>query len=305
MSIGYVLVLIATLGWSTSGVFIQWILDASDLAGVTLAFWRDLGAFVCLVVGLGLFRPSWLRVRWRDLPWLVAMGGIGVGVFHTFWNLSIAANGVAVGSTIIHTAPAFAAIAARLLWHEPLTRRKGLALVLTLAGCLLVFGVDKLLQAELAVEGLLLALASAAAQSAYGLFGKAVIGRYHPLTVATWGFGFAVLVLLPFQFWGSSPAIPPLTVWGWYAALVLVSTILGFSAYAAGLRQLSVAVASIITNSTVVFQQIWAYLFLGERLQPIQFVGIFLVVGSVILFFGASHEVGIASARAPGQCHEG
>lgn len=297
ISIGHVLVLIAALAWSTSGVFIQWILDSSEVAGVTLAFWRDLGACICLVVGLGMFRPSWLQVQWRDLPWLAAMGGIGIGGFHTFWNLSIAANGVAVGSAINHTSPVFAAIGAWALWHEPLTRRKALAIALAVVGCLLVFDIDKILQAELAAKGLLLALASAIALSAYGLFGKAVAARYHPLTVATWGFGFGFLVLLPFQFWGSSHEIPQPTVWGSYAALVLLSTVLGFSAYAAGLRQLSVTVASIITNSTVIFTQIWAYLFLGERLQPIQLVGVFSVVGSVVLLFRPPQEPGRARAH--------
>jgi DME family drug/metabolite transporter len=285
---GYLLILLASFGWSMAGVFVTWIMAAGQVGGVTLAFWRDGGAMVCLLAALGLRRRSVLRIRWRDLGWLFAAGGLGIGVFHALWNLSIAANGVAVAGAITHTSAAFAAVGARILWREPLSRLKRWSLALAVTGAALVFGVDRLFQVRVTFGSLLVAFGAALAYSAYGLFCKGVSARLHPLTVTTWGFVFATLVLLPFQRWNSLPAMPAPSLWPSYAALVLVSTILAFTAYAAGLRQVSVSTASILSTSAVIFQQVWAYLLLGERLQPLQFAGVALVLGSVILLLRAA-----------------
>jgi len=279
---GFLWVLLASLSWSTSGVFITWILRAGGPSGVVLAFWRDLGACVCLIAGLALLRPSWLKIHWVDLPWLAAAGGIGIGAFHAVWNLSVAVNGVAVAGAINHTSAAFAALGARVIWREPMTVHKKVALVLALVGSLVVYGIDRLLQARVDMTGLLLALGSAVCLSAYGVFGNAVTQRIRPLTMATYGFAFAVMILLPLQFWQAIPQGPNPTLAKLYAALVLVSTVIGFSAYARGLRETTVTVASILSTVSVVFHQVWAYFFLGERLQLLQVAGVLLVIASMI-----------------------
>jgi DME family drug/metabolite transporter len=280
---GPLLVLGAAAAWSTSGLFIRWTVAGSALTPLSLAFWRDLATFVSLLVSLALFRRRWLRVERRDLPWLAALGAIGIGTFHVLWNLSILHIGYGPATILLYSSPAFVALMARLVWREPLTRAKLAAIGLTLTGCVLVAGLDELAGIELTAGGLVLGLGSALTYGSFSLFGRQVAPRYSPWTVLLYGFGFGALALLPFQF-GTAPALGmPASTWIWFGALVFVATIGPFAAYLAALSRLPVSVASILAASEVVFGSLIGYVVFGEQLQGWQFAGGALVVAGVVL----------------------
>jgi O-acetylserine/cysteine efflux transporter len=64
---------------------------------------------------------------------------------------------------------------------------------------------------------------------------------------------------------------------------VLITTIGGYALYASGLRRLPASVASITAMAEVPFTAALAYLFLGDRLSPLQLCGALIVVGGVAL----------------------
>jgi DME family drug/metabolite transporter len=280
---GYLLVLGAALAWSTSGLFIRWTVAGSGMSALSLAFWRDLTTFACLLAGLGLLRPGLLRVERRDLPWLAALGIVGVGIFHVLWNLAILHIGYAIATVLLYFSPAFVTLIAWLVWREPLTRSKILAIVLALAGCILVAGREEMAGIELTAGGLLLGLVAAMCYGGFSLFGRQVAPRYSPWTVLIYGFGFGALALLPFQFAAPPPLPTSLATWTWFFALVLLATIAPFGAYLAGLGHLPVSVASILAASEVVFGSLIGYLIFGEHLQALQVIGAVLVVSAVAL----------------------
>jgi DME family drug/metabolite transporter len=280
---GYLLVLGAAAAWSTSGLFIRWTVAGSGLSALSLAFWRDLTTFLCLLICLGLIRPRWLRVARGDLPWLAALGAVGVGTFHVLWNLAILHIGYAIATILLYSSPAFVTLMAWLIWREPLTRFKILAIILALTGCVLVAGREQLTGVEMTAGGLILGLTAAIAYGSFSLFGRQVALRYSPWTVLTYGFGFGALALLPLQFGGASPLPVRPETWIWFAALVLLATILPFGAYLAGLGHLPVSVASILAASEVVFGSLIGYVVFGEALTALQMVGGGLVIAGVLL----------------------
>ena len=75
---GITLVILATVFWSTSGIFISLILQSWEIGVVSLAFWRDLSTFLTLLAGIAILRPSLLRVKRKDLGWLMAMGAVAL-----------------------------------------------------------------------------------------------------------------------------------------------------------------------------------------------------------------------------------
>jgi drug/metabolite transporter (DMT)-like permease len=281
--LGYLLVIAATAGWGTSGLFITFVRQRIEISALALAFWRDLTTFLCLFIGIAVLKPAWLRVQRRDLGWLIALGAVSIGSFHVLWNVTVQMNGVAVATVIQEAAPAIVAIAAWAAFREPLTRGKILAIIITFAGCVLVSRLDALGQAKVTPLGILVGLGSAATYGAFSIFGKPVAGKYPPYTVLMYTFGFAALMLFPLQFLapGRWPALTPAS--GWFIGLILLPTIASFSIYTLGLRWLSASVAAIVATSEVVFASIYAYLFLGERLDPLQWLGAALVVAGVVV----------------------
>jgi DME family drug/metabolite transporter len=281
-TLGSLAVLIATALWGTSGIFIKLIAAEMEISALALAFWRDITTFLLLVVGLGVLRPAWLRVRRRDLPWMVALGG-SLGVFHVIWNLGVFLNGAAVATVQQAAMPAIVAVAAWLIWREPLTWRKMAAIVLTFAGTVLISGSDVLGQGELSAGGLLVGLGIPILYASWNLLGKKVRQDHNPFTTLTYAFAFAVLVLSPMQFVTPQPWPVPDSAVLWFGGLIVVSTIVPFLIYTFALGRLPASVATILAMSEIAFVAVYASTLLGERLTASQILGAVLVVGGVAL----------------------
>ncbi|MEA3374648.1 MAG: DMT family transporter [Chloroflexota bacterium] len=279
---GYLAVLLATACWGTSGIWVRFIVDASGVSALALAFYRDLVTFLVLFVGLRLLHPAWLNVRGRDMKWLVGLGG-SLGVFHVFWNLGVLLNGAAVATVQQAAMPAIVTVAASVIWDEPLTGRKGLAIVLTFVGTVLVSGVDVLGEADITLGGFLIGLGIPFTYAGWNLFGKRVRGDYNPVTTLTYGFGFGALVLLPFQFLTPQPWPVSTEAALWFAGFITVATLLGFSLYAFALGRLQASVASILAMTEIPIVAVYAYFLLNERMSLDQIAGAALVIAGVVM----------------------
>ncbi|MGA9532625.1 MAG: DMT family transporter [Anaerolineales bacterium] len=302
---GIALVLLATACWSTSGIFIRFISDGSAYSPVGLAFWRDLTTFLVLLIGLALIDRSLLRVKRRDLPWLAAMGAFSIGVFHVLWNTSVLLNGVSVSTVIQCSAPVFVTVMARFLWQEPVTRSKLMAIALASTGIVLIARLSAGSGVRITLYGLAVALLSALFYGSFSLFGKKLTGTYRSWTILVYVFGFAALVLLPFRAGEPGPWTLEPRVLASFSGLVLLTTVAGFGLYTAGLHRLQASVASITSNSEVVFAAALSYVLLGERLDPRQILGALLVVGGVSLLSASRFSSRRSAKRAASSAADG
>lgn len=280
--VGSLAVLLAAAAWGTSGIFVKFVAADTGISALSLAFWRDITSFAVLFIALALCRPAWLRVRRADLPWLMALGA-SLGTFHVFWNLGVLLNGAAVATVQQAAMPAIVAVVAWFLWREALTWSKIVAILLTFVGTVLVSGLDVLGQAQLSLGGLLIGLGIPVTYAAWSLFGKKARETYNPFTTLTYAFAFGALVLLPLQFFTPQPWPVPPSAFIWFAALILLSTLVSFSSYTFALGRLPASVASILAMSEIAFVAVYAYVLLDERLTASQILGAVLVVGGVLL----------------------
>jgi drug/metabolite transporter (DMT)-like permease len=277
------LVILATVCWSTSGIFINQILQGSKITTVGLAFWRDLSTFLCLFIGIAIIRPDYLKVKRRDIPWLAAMGAISIGSFHVMWNTSVMMVGASISTVLQCNAPIFVTLMAWQLFDEPLTGRKIAAVVLAAVGIIFISGIRGNGGMEVTTLGIIIALGSAITYGSFSLFGKKLTGDYNSWTILLYVFGFATLTLLPFQIGQPTPWPISTNVIYSFIAIVLFTTISGFGLYTTGLSKLQASIASITSTTEVVFAGILAYVFLGERLDVWQIIGSLLIVAGVVL----------------------
>ena len=280
--VGSLAVLLAAASWGMSGIFVKLIGAEVEVSALALAFWRDITTFVVLFIGIRLLRPAWLRIQRRDLPWLIGMG-VSLGIFHVFWNLAVMLNGAAVATVQQAAMPAIVAVAAWLIWREPLTWSKVVAIVLTFVGTAMVSGLDVLGETELTLGGLVIGLATPISYASWTLFGKRLRAAYNPATTLLYAFAFGALTLLPLQVFTPQPW--PVNASGlfWFACLILIATITAFTAYTFALGRMQASVASILAMSEIAFVAAYAYILLGERLTAGQILGAVLVVSGALL----------------------
>jgi DME family drug/metabolite transporter len=280
---GFLLVLAATVCWSTSGTFIRLILQNYALSAWTLAFWRDLLTFG-IFLAIGLLSRAGMRVARRDLIPLAAMGAISIGIFHVLWARAVVMIPIAVATVLNYTAPIFVVLFAWILWRERPGRRQAAALALACLGCLLVTGAYDFADARLNWPGLLIGLSTGATYGSFTIFGKNALRRYDTWTVLTYAFGFATLTLLVLQPCAALPMFTrPAGAWASLAALSVVSTVSGFGLYTSGLKYLSASSASITATLEPVMAAGLAFALLGEVIGPVQLFGGALVIGAVML----------------------
>lgn len=288
---GLTLVILATLCWSSSGIFISYIIKGSGISSLGLAFYRDLATAISFGVGLLIISPKKLRVHKKDLIWLAGMGSLSIGSFHVLWNTSVVQNGVAIATILQSNAPIFVTFAAYFLWKEKLSIVKFVALLFSVVGTVFISDLNQLGQTNLTILGLIIGVASAINYGTFSLFGKKLRGEYDSATILFYAFLFATIVLFPFQLFLGDPVQVLSPVALTFSSLILLSTILGFSLYNTSLKYLEAGVASITAMSEIPFAAIASYIFLGERLSSWQIVGGVLIVSGVLLVTVRSSRV--------------
>ncbi|MCS7282805.1 MAG: EamA family transporter, partial [Anaerolineae bacterium] len=283
---GVLICLAGTAIWSTTAIFIAHLSNHYQLPPLVLAFWRDLFVALGLAGGFAVFRPSLLRLPTprRDLGFFAAYG-LTLAVFNGLWTTSVALNGAAVATVLVYSSPAFTALAERALFGERFGPVRVGALFLSLAGCVLVSGAYEPAAWRLNPLGILVGLTSGLAFTAYSLFGRAAHRRALSPWTATFGaFTTATAFLLLFQrpstlFWLGNR----LDGWAVLLLLALIPTIGGYGLYTVSLTYLPAGVANLIVTLEPVMTAAMAYLILGERLTPAQWLGGGLILTGIIL----------------------
>jgi drug/metabolite transporter (DMT)-like permease len=282
--------------WAASGIFIKLIMSHSATSAMALAFWRDLAAFLLLLALTFLGRRPGSRLRRAHWPWMVAMG-ISLGLFHAGLNFSVFLNGAAVTTLQQSAMPAIVILIERVFWQEALTRRKMVAVVLIVAGTILISGLTAFGSADVSTAGVLAGFSVPTLYAAWSLLGKRMRRDYSPLPILTHAFGIAAMVLLPFQFHSVHPWPVAGSVWLWFGGLVGLSTVGAFVIYTFGLGRLPAGVVTIIAMSEIFLSPLLAYLFLNETLSARQ------ISGAVVVAMGVASLFVPGSRPLPGGRH--
>lgn len=278
--IGSALVITAAAFWGMSGIFVTIILENSNGTAVSLAFWRDLAAFVTLLLFTLLTGPENLKIARHDLPWLVGMGCF-LGGFHIFYNQSIALNGAAVTTVMQAAMPAVVGIVAFYLWKEELTREKIGSMVIIFIGTAMASGIQIFSPGQ-DTAGLMVGFTVPFLYAGWSICGKNMVSKYGATASLAIAFGVAALLLSPLQPFTSQPLPLNPTIVAAFCGLIAVSTFGAFSLYLLGMKYIQAGVASVLVMSEILFAGVYAWFLLGERLTMIQTFGTFLVMTGVV-----------------------
>lgn len=207
----------------------------------------------------------WRRLelpRGRTLLTLIAMGMFGyAGVaLCYFWALTLA-PGVVV-SLLLYLYPAFVVILCWPLLGERPSGRRLLALTLALAGCALTIGYA----GGAKPLGLVLGIASGIFYALYTIAGRSLPATVPALAqaavVSTASATSMLLLSLP-----RGPSLPHSPqAWAGALGLALVSSVIGISAYLAGLRRLGPARAAVLSTFEPVVTALAGAAWLAEPL---------------------------------------
>ena len=224
-----------------------------------------------MLLGLFIFARGLLKIRLRDLPFLIFLGVVFFVLFPVIFNLGIRYTQASRGALMIATMPIWSAILARTAGKERLVVRQVAGMMITFLGVGIVLSEHGLHWQsgpwELAGDGLMLLTALLGA--VYGVFAKRMLAVYPALTVTTYAMLFGALLLSPAV---CVEGLPGILSRGDGQSIVLVVFLetfcgaLGFFLWTFALSRLTTTQVAVYANANPMVAIILGVILLGERL---------------------------------------
>jgi drug/metabolite transporter (DMT)-like permease len=292
---GYLIALIATVLWSSTGVLISYLSKTYALPSLVLAFWRDLFVSFGMVAGLLVFSRG--RFHLGRAHWIfMVLYGLTLAIFNSMWTFSVEYNGAAVATMFAFSSPAMTAILSRIVFKEKIGWIKIISIALSLAGMVFVSGAYDPSMWKLNAVGIIFGLLTGLFFAIYNLEGKhASDENIDSWTALLYSFASATVFLLLFNLgmdlFSGQPVFSEMmwlgdSVSGWSILFILgvVPTLGGFGLYTMSMRFIPATSANLVATLEPALTAIWAYFFLSEMLKIDQlFGGLLILIGVILL----------------------
>ncbi|MBD3307825.1 EamA family transporter [candidate division KSB3 bacterium] len=281
--LGYVLVFLAAALWATAGTLAKYMMLGA-IPPLVLAEMRVTVASGLLVLIIVWKDRRLLRIKRRDIPYMLLLGVVGMAGVHYSYYYAISKTTIATAILLQYLGPAFIMLFAVVFQGEAFSGVKVLSLCFAFGGCFLMVGGYDLAVFDANKAGVVAGLASAGFFAFYSLYGEYGLKKYSVWTILLYGFTAASLF-----WWGLNPPWKVLTAgysletWGLFLVLGVFSVVLPFWMYFTGMRYIRATQASITAMAEPVIGGLVAYLFLGETLFALQFLGAVLVMVGILL----------------------
>ena len=278
----YASILVAAALWGIIGVWNRNLM-AAGLSPTGIVVVRNFGGMLLLLAVFAVKDRGVFRVRREHLKYFFGTGIISVVLFTSCYFSCQKICSLAVASILLYTAPSFVVIFSAILWKEPVTKKKLLALALTLVGCACVCGV---FDGGLTVTftGILLGLGAGFFYALYSVFGRYALAHYSSMTVTVWTFIFAgpasLVMLRPAEMRAVFTAP---SAWLLAAGLVVFSTVAPYILYTRGLARVESGKASIMASLEPVVAALAGVLIFGEPMGLLTLLGILCVLAGVYI----------------------
>jgi drug/metabolite transporter (DMT)-like permease len=244
---------------------------------LTLAFVRPIAFVVVFGLLLVVIRRPWRLSRrgvvatlWMSVCLLMMSLGYLGSVY--FIPVSLAA-------LIFYTFPFYVALLSTLTGREAMTAAKVCALLAAFSGLALALGPSF---TGLDWRGVALALTAAVGVGTTIAFGGAVMRANDPLVMNV-GINFWMMLVLSAYVLASRSVVFPVTALG-TAGLIGATAcyLVAFTTWLLGLRIVNPIPAAVLSNIEPLVTIAAAWLILGERLGPLQLLGVALVIAAII-----------------------
>jgi drug/metabolite transporter (DMT)-like permease len=265
------------------------LVKAASLQGLgptAIAFWRCLLGALLIAVVVALFR---FRVAvTRDVTGLLVLAGLAFALDLFTWHRSIVLAGAGLSTILANTQVFGTALLSAVFFKEKLRPRLLLLALAAMVGVTLLAGAGSDVSFTLDyVRGIVYGLASGALYSVF-LVSLRAAGRRSPQISALgpllWLSSYAALFLLIAVAAEGEPFVPRgWMAWGFVAALAVVAQVLGWWTISRSLPRIRGAVGGLILLLQPALATIWGALIFGERLEPLQILGVLITLGAVYL----------------------
>lgn len=288
----YVLVLLAAILWGTVGTTQTFLTDG--IQPLTIATMRSgIGGGVLLIFAIAL-----KKIQFRHWSWKFTFyAALSMALFQPLFFTSVRLTGVAIGTVVtIGSSPIFAGLIEWLYFKKRPTRKWGMATVLAIVGCVLLF-VNKG-EATVNPLGIGLALCAGIAFATYTHVSKSLMDKEEALPAVAMTFSMCGLLLLPIALilgldWVTQSANwPPLLFMG------VFGTSIAYVLFLTGLQKIPSSSAVTLSLGEPLTAALLGVFLVGEYLSVASWIGVAMLLGGIIVITFGGRTKSISQMEA-------
>lgn len=279
-----IMIILAGTLWGSMGIFVR-NLNAAGLHSMEIVSLRSVVTAVVMGIFLLCYRKEMFRIRIKDIWCFIGTGVFSIVFFNFCYFKTMTLASLSVAAVLLYTAPSFVMVMSFFLFGEKFTKTKVAALLLALAGCVLVTGILSDTQ-SLTMAGIMTGLGAGLGYALYSIFCRYALERgYHTFTILFYTFLLAAIGGIPLTDWKqvADVALFDLSGVGFAIVFALVSTVLPYLLYTAGLQFVENGRASILASIEPVVATVFGVLLFHEKMTLMGLAGMILVLVSIVI----------------------
>lgn len=264
--------------WGLDYVFAKEALDV--VQPMNLLFLKySVGFIVLLAIKLKVDRKT--LVRRKDIPWFILCSITGEILYFFCEYTAMDYIPVSLITIVLSFVPAVSIIIERVVFKRKLTPGVVLGVVFCIVGVAIVIGADFRMLLSGRLIGYLLAFGAVISWNCYNFITARISQGYESATMSFTQLCCTVLLIMPYAL-HTMPPINDFTpnVIGGIIYLGCVSAGIGFFIMVNGLKILGPTVSAMFSNFLPVTATFFGWVFLGETIGAMQFIGGAIVIAS-------------------------
>ena len=281
----FIYIILAGVLWGSQTLFVHF-LKPYGFESLELTSVRAIVSFCAIALFALITDREAFKIKWKDL--LITLG-VGICLYATaaFYYIAMDMTSTATSVVIMYLSPVYVMLFSVLFFKEKFSASKLIALVLVIAGSVLVsgaFGGEEGFKFNLV--GVVFAVLSGLTLAGYNIFTKISSSRKcKPLTTTLYGFMFMALSSLifanPIEIVGKAAATPAVTV-PLLLGIGLVTCIFPYFLYNLAVEKIPVGTAASLAVIDPMAATVFS-VFIGEKLNVFSVIGVVLVLCAIVL----------------------
>ena len=293
--VAVIALIVSMIIWSVSGIAIKHALVV--LPPFTMIIMRFIpSVLLMLIIGIVRRKHSLFclqRMELKDLPLFLIAGFCQPFLYYMLETYAYdALNSPTIAETLLSTSPLLSPVFAAVLLRERITGNNILGIVVSTVGVFVLTLAGAATYSIGSYWGVLLAFMAVSAAVIDSVMMRKAPVKYSSLSFVFYTQLISLMFFIPVWFWREGPEALRTLDWAQISdissplsvALLSVSyltvfaSVIAFILFCYALRQIGVTQANAFNNIRPAFTALWMFLFFGEHLPLIKWLGIILII---------------------------
>lgn len=274
-------VLGALILWGSSFVAIKFAY--TTYPPLTLAVVRFIVA--TLILGaLTLLPQNRKRLEKKDILTVAVCGLTGIMLYAVLQNIAMQWTSASSATLIIASYPIITLLMESIIYRIKLSAMKIIAILIAIAGVVILSYVKSELRVEGELLGILLLIIAGVVWAVYNFMMKKVVNHYPPITLLFYTSLFGTILMLPLALLERAQwQQPSLLSFSMMMFLGVFCSVIAFLLYNHGLKTMAASTITSMLNLMPIIGVFFSWLLLGEQVTLRKFVGGAIVILGVML----------------------